>query len=162
MLWRFHAKRMVEVSNAVSAAGTVVLGTNHDKEYGIRPDGSLAWAIDIGDNTYTSSIVRPDGTAWVGDNMGRERIIDSRTGEVRATISPLPPGQQKNWTAVAADARDDAYWGTTAGNIYGYTAAGTMLFTLATGSSITSYPALGGDGTLYLGTTAGALYAIGR
>lgn len=115
VLWRFHAKRMVEVSNAVTADGIVVLGTNNDKEYGINSDGSVAWSIDIGDNTYTSSIVRPDGTAWIGDNMGRERILDAHTGDVRATISPLPPGSQKNWTAVAADARDNAYWATTTG-----------------------------------------------
>jgi outer membrane protein assembly factor BamB len=161
VLWRFHAKQMVEVSNAVNANGTVVLGTNHDKEYGIKPDGSVAWSTDIGDNTYTSSIARPDGTGWLGDNMGRERIIDTKTGKVRATIAPLPAGQQKNWTAVAADARDDSYWGTTAGNIYGYSSTGTMLFTVATSSSINSYPALGADGTLYIGTTAGTLYAIG-
>ena len=161
VLWRFHAKQMVEVSNAVNAKGIVVLGTNNDKEYGIKPDGSVAWSLDIGDNTYTSSIARPDGTGWLGDNMGRERIIDTDTGKIRATIAPLPLGQQKNWTAVAADAHDDSYWGTTAGNIYGYSATGTMLFSVATGSSINSYPALGGDGTLYIGTTAGALYAIG-
>jgi outer membrane protein assembly factor BamB len=161
VLWRFKAKKMVEVSNAVTADGIVVLGTNHDKEYGITPTGSVAWSLEIGDNTYTSSIARPDGTGWIGDNMGRERIIDTETGTVRATIAPLPPGQQKNWTAVAADAHDDAYWGTTAGNIYGYTSTGVQLFAVATGSSINSYPALGPDGTLYIGTTAGTLYAIG-
>lgn len=161
VLWKFHAKRMVEVSNAVSPDGTVVLGTNHDKQYGIKPDGTVAWSIDIGDNTYTSSIVRPDRTGWFGDNMGRMRIIDTRTGKVRATIAPIGLGKEKVWTTVVADAHDNAYWGTTAGNVYGYTSSGGHLFSLATGSSIDSYPALGRDGTLYVATTSGTLYAIG-
>jgi hypothetical protein len=80
--------------------------------------------------------------------MGRGRITDTDSGKVRATIAPLLVGHQKNWTEVAADAHDDAYWGTTAGNIYGYSATGSMLLSLAMGSSIKSYPALGGGGML--------------
>jgi outer membrane protein assembly factor BamB len=161
VLFRFQANKMVEVSNAVAPNGTVVLGTNHDKEFGIAPDGSTKWSFDVGDYTYSSSVVRPDGTGYFGDNMGRLHVIDTATGKQLMTIAPLGAGKEKIWTSVAADAKGDFYWGTTAGNIYGYSAAGKQLFHVSAGASINSYPAIDATGTLYLGTTAGKLYAIG-
>ncbi len=55
----------------------------------------------------------------------------------------------------------DSYWATTNGNVCGYSSAGSQLFRLAVGASVDSYPAIGRDGTLYVGTTGGMLYAIG-
>lgn len=160
-LWRYRAKKIVEVSNAVAPDGTVLLGTNNDREYGIRPDGNKAWAFKIGDNTYSSSTVRPDGTGYFGDNSGRLRVFDSHTGKITRTIAPLGTGKESIWTSIAVDARGDSYWATTNGNVYGYGPSGSQLFRLAVGASVDSYPAIGSDGTLYVGTTGGTLYAIG-
>jgi len=161
VVWTFTSTALVEVSNAVSPDGTVVLGTNGDREFGLAPDGNPAWALDIGDYTYSSSAVAPDGTAYFGDNMGRLHVVDSRTGGVRHTIAPLGAGKEKIWTSAASDARGNFYWGTTEGNVYGYRRDGSRLFHLPTGSPIDGYPAIGGDGSLYIGTTGGTLYAIG-
>ncbi len=161
VLWRFHTRKMIEVSNAVAPNGDVVLGTNHDKEYGVRPDGNPAWSVDIGDYTYSSSTVGRDGLAYFGDNMGRVRVLDTTTGTVKQTIAPLKAGSEKVWTSIVADAKGDFYWATTQGHVYGYTAAGHQLFHLDVGAGVNSYPALGADGTLYLGTGAGTLVAIG-
>lgn len=160
-LWRFRAKRIVEVSNGVGPDGTVVLGTNHDREYGIRSDGTKAWSFKIGDNTYSSSTVRPDGTGYFGDNSGRMRTFDAHSGDIKRTTAPLGSGRESIWTSIAVDARGDTYWGSTSGNVYGYRADGSKLFRLTVGASVDSYPAIDGDGTLYLGTTGGTLYAIG-
>ena len=161
-LWRFHAKQTVEVSNPVSASGTVVLGTNGDREYGISSTGSIRWSFDVGDFTYSSAVVRPDGRAWFGDNSGRLWTVDTATGTGQSSIAPLGKGREKIWTSAVADAHDDVYWASTAGNIYGYDRSGHRLFTVATSASIDSYPALGADGVLYVASTSGVLYAIGR
>lgn len=159
--WRLRTSKLIEVSNAVAANGDVVLGTNHDREFGIRPDGSVDWSFDVGDFTYSSSIARPDGLAYFGDNSGRVRVVDTRTGQVRHTIAPLGVGAEKVWTAVIADVRGDFYWATTGGHVYGYNRSGTQLFHLDVDGGVSSYPALDGRGTVYLGTTAGRFYAIG-
>ncbi|MEO9140455.1 MAG: PQQ-binding-like beta-propeller repeat protein [Jatrophihabitans sp.] len=161
VLWRFHAKKMVEVSSAVGPDGTVLLGTNHDKQFGISAGGTILWSLDIGDYTYSSSVVRPDGTGYFGDNMGRLRIINNANGKVVQTITPLgKPNQEKIWTAPVVDARSDVYWATTRGNVYGYSRSGAPLFRFRADAGVNSYPALGGDGTLYFGSTSGTFYAL--
>lgn len=159
--WRLRTTKLVEVSNSIAPNGDVVLGTNHDREYGVTATGRVDWALDIGDFTYSSSVTRPDGIAYFGDNTGRVRTVDTRTGQITHTITPLGGGAEKVWTMVIADAAGDFYWGTTQGHVYGYDRRGRSLFHLAVGAGVNSYPALGADGTLYLGTTAGRLIAIG-
>lgn len=159
--WKRTVRALIEVSNGVSPDGIIVVGTNGDREYGLDANGHTSWSLNIGDYTYSSSTVAADRTAYFGDNMGRLHVIDSRTGAVRQTIAPLGAGNEKIWTSAASDAAGDFYWGTTAGNIYGYRRDGTQLFHLAVGSPIDGYPAIAADGTLYVGSTAGTLYAIG-
>jgi len=159
--WAFRSTAVVEVSTAVDADGTVVLGTNGDRQFGIGPDGEVRWSVDIGDYTYSSATATPRGRSYFGDNTGRVRVLDTTTGTVERTITPLGAGAEKVWTSVVVDARGSFYWATTEGNVYGYREDGTQLFRLATGSSVDGYPAIGADGSLYVGTTGGTLYAIG-
>lgn len=132
LLWQFQARKMVEVSNGVAPDGTVVLGTNHDREYGIGPDGKVRWSHNIGDYTYSSSIVRPDGTACFGDNSDLLHVVSATTGRTKPTIDPLGSGKEKIWTSAVVDAQGNIYWASTTGNVYGYTKAGKQLFALHT------------------------------
>lgn len=63
--WTFRARDIIEVSTAVAADGTVIVGTNNDVQYGLRPDGTVRWTFDRGDWTYSSPVVR-DGKTWFG------------------------------------------------------------------------------------------------
>lgn len=160
--WRFETRSLVEVSNGVAADGTVVLGTNDDDEFGVHADGSVAWTLHKGDYAYSSSVVRPDGTAYFGDNSGYIRAVDATTGKVKFEVRGGAVPQATNiWTALAVDASGDAYYGTVSGHIYGFSASGRQLFDIATGATLDSYPAIGADGTLYIGATSGKLYAVG-
>jgi outer membrane protein assembly factor BamB len=160
--WRFTAKRTIEVSSGVSPSGIVVVGTNGDKEYGIRPDGTAAWSIGLGDWTYSSPAVRSSGLAYFADNSGRVRTVDAATGRVLHMLAPAAPGKEHAWTSVVVDSHGNQYWATMSGLIHGYTATGTALFSLPASAAIDGYPALGSDGTLYVGTTEGDLIAVGR
>lgn len=159
--WTFAAKKLIEVSNGVSPSGIIVVGTNGDREYGVRPDGTEAWSISLGDYTYSSSAVRSSGLAYFADNSGRVRTVDSTTGTVLQTIAPAAPAKEHAWTSIVVDSAGNQYWASMTGQIYGYDSGGSALFTVTGDAGFVGYPALGADGTLYVGSTAGTLYAIG-
>ena len=103
--WRFHARSLVEVSNAVAPDGTVILGTNDDRQFGVRPDGRIGWSYDKREYTYSSSVATPDGRAFFGDNQGRLTVLDARDGrEVFRVQGDREPRTASIWTGPAVDA----------------------------------------------------------
>jgi outer membrane protein assembly factor BamB len=157
VLWRFAGASESEVSPAVAPDGTVVFGTN-DSEYGISPAGKELWRHANGTRTFSSPIVTKGGLAYYGDNEGFVNVLDVSDGKLLARVgSESRPGV---WSAAAVDAHHDVYFGTQAGDIEGYDAAGKKLFSLPAGGSVESYPALAADGTLLIGSESGTLYAL--
>lgn len=163
--WRFAAQDLVEVSPAVGPDGTVVLGTNDRYQYGIGPDGRERWRFVRGALTYSSPAVTPAGLAYFGDHRGRLNVLDVRTGTLVARHVGLGRSPTLRsvgiWTAPVIDRDGNVYFGTRPGHVYGFTHTGRRLFDLDTGASVESYPALGLDGSLYIGSENGLLYAIG-
>jgi outer membrane protein assembly factor BamB len=156
--WKFAGASESEVSPAVAADGTVVFGTN-DSEYGISPAGKELWRHANGTRTFSSPIVTEGGLIYYGDNEGFVNVLQVADGKLVARVGvESRPGV---WTAPLVDSRHDVYFGTVAGSILGYDAAGKRLFELKTGGSVDSYPALAADGTLLVGSADGMLYAIG-
>lgn len=165
--WRFAATGDVEVSPAVTAAGVTVLGTNAGAEYGVRSDGTRAWSYPKKQWSYSSPVAARGGAVSFGDNDGRVYTVDGTTGSGKVVVGAADPKSARSsvgvgvWTAPVSDAAGDLYVGTASGRVEGYRSDGTRLFDLDTGSTVDSYPALGGDGTLYVGSNSGTLYAIG-
>lgn len=144
-LWSIRVGHDVDyASPTVGPDGTVYTASGNSlvAVHDTGSSGSVVWTFTSTALVEVSNAVSPDGTAYFGDNMGRLHVVDSRTGGGGHTIAPLGAGKEKIWTSAASDARGNFYWGTTEGNVYGY-------------------PAIGGDGSLYIGTTGGILYAIG-
>jgi hypothetical protein len=158
VIWRFEGASESEVSPAVAPDGTVVFGTN-DSEYGISPAGKELWRHPNGTRTFSSPIVTKGGLVYYGDNEGFVNVLDVRDGKLPARVGvESRPGV---WSAPAVDGHHDVYFGTQAGDIEGYDAAGKKLFSLPTGGAVDSYPALAADGTLLIGSESGTLYALG-
>lgn len=164
--WRWHGPAQIEVSAAVGPDGIAVVGPNDEWSYGIGSDGQQRWRFHKGDWSYSSAVVTPDGRAWFGDHLGFLDTVDGATGtELRrhATIprSEPHPGGVGIWTMPVVDGVGAAYVGSVVGHVYGIDADGRRLFDLDVGATVDSYPALGADGTLYVGSADGVLHAIG-
>jgi outer membrane protein assembly factor BamB len=163
-LWQFTVPKKVEVSAAVAADGTAVLGTNDGFEYGVSASGRAVWKHAIHNLSFSSPAVTSAGTAYYGDNSGVLTIAAAATGAVTRALDAQPtvstPGVNI-WTAPLVDSAGDVYYGTNGGVIYGYAASGRQLFAVATGQTVDSYPALSAAGDLLIGSDNGYLYAIG-
>ena len=163
-LWQFTVRRKVEVSAAVAASGTAVLGTNDGFEYGISASGRELWKHATRSPSFSSPAVTSAGTAYYGDNSGVLTIAAAATGAVTRSLDAQPGDNTPRaniWTAPLVDSAGDVYYGTNGGDIYGYSPSGSRLLTIRTGKTVNSYPALTATGNLLIGSDNGDLYAIG-
>ncbi|MBA2349742.1 MAG: PQQ-like beta-propeller repeat protein [Solirubrobacterales bacterium] len=164
-LWRFSAERIIETTPAVGPDGTIVVGTNDAFQYGVGPEGKERWRTPRNSFTYSAVAVTNAGIAYYGDHRGALNVVRAKDGEVLARhvgqARTKARGDVGIWTAPAIDEAGNSYFGTRVGHIYGFDAKGIRLFDIDTGSTVDSYPALGADGTLYIGSESGELYAIG-
>lgn len=164
--WSRRLPGLVEVSPAVAPDGTVVVGANDPDEYAFNPGGGVKWTYRHGAHTYSSPVITDDGTAWFGDHRAYVTGVDVKTGSLRARFrgEPIQPRGGNTvgvWTSPVIDGQHNVYWGTRLGHIYGRSPSGALLFDIATGATIDSYPALAGDGLLVVGVTDGRLLGIG-
>ena len=162
--WRHTLDAQIEVSPAVGPDGTIVIGDNGRREFGLDPaDGHVRWTVDRRDETYASPVVTPGGVAYYADHTATLSVVDVRTGSlIRSTTTRAErPGRSFGvWTAPAIDAEGAAFYGTRSGHVFGVDPTGRQLFDLDVGGTVDSYPAIGGDGTLYIGSSTGTLSAI--
>ena len=157
MQWRYGASATIEVSPSVrNKPGTSTSRLTTAQSTSFRPAGSLVWRRHIGQESYSSSSVAPNGLLYFGDNSGALNIVRSASGALVRTDR----GAKGVWAAQAIDDKGDVYFGTQGKGIYGYTAAGRQIFDLRASGAFDSYPALSADGTLLIGDEAGTLYAI--
>jgi outer membrane protein assembly factor BamB len=162
--WRFKVGAAIEVSPTVAPGGTVILGTDDAYEYGITVSGTVAWRYRRTVFSYSSPAVTSDGLAYFGDNNGNVDVVNAAHGTVvgryAALTKPLSPNGVGVWTAPVVDTHHDVYFGTASGHIVGFAYNGTQLFDIATGATVSAYPALASDGTLVIGSSNGTLYAL--
>lgn len=164
-LWRWRTPATLEVSAGVGPDGTSVVGLNDRYTYGVDDRGRRRWRFTKGDWSYASAVVTADGRAFAGDHLGILDVLVASTGDVvrRLSTNP-PPGRFATgkgiWTAAAVDAAGQSYVGTAPGHVVGFGAEGRLLFDVDVGATVASYPALGSDGTLYIGSQDGVVHAF--
>ncbi len=163
--WRWTTPATLEVSAGVGPDGTAVVGLDDRYTYGIDDRGRQRWRFTKGDWSYSSATVTPDGRAFAGDHLGLVDVLRADTGVVLRRTSTRPPASRFRtgkgiWTSVAVDARGRSYVGTAPGHVVGFGEDGTMLFDVDVHATVESYPALGADGTLYIGSQNGVVHAF--
>ncbi|GLZ48897.1 hypothetical protein Acsp06_50820 [Actinomycetospora sp. NBRC 106375] len=157
--WRVEPRDdITEVSAGLAPDGTALLGTNGSREWAYRRDGSPRWntARVI---TYSSPAVTADGLAYVADHSGRVRVLDIADGAEVAGYQLSSPEQI--WSSVAVDRAHRLYFATQDGHVLGAGPDGRVLFDVAVGDPVDSYPALTADGVLIVGDRGGDVVAIG-
>lgn len=163
--WRFRTDQVVTTTPAVAPDGTVVVGTDGSFQYGVTAGGKERWRTPRNAFTYSPVAVTKAGVAYYGDHRGALNVVRASDGTELARhvgkAQTKARGDVGVWTAPVVDGRGNSYFGTRAGHVYGFSANGARLFDIDTGATVDSYPALGADGTLYIGSESGDFYAIG-
>lgn len=151
--WTFDTGGPIEAAPALLEGGTIVVGSLGGKLHGLSPDGRPLFSVDLGDRIYSSPLVTEDGI-FVGSDAkrffglrhdGRIRFRLQTQGDADTGATLTPSG-----TIVFAAGR----------MIYGIQPNGTLSFRVRTARKAFSSPAVGEDGTIYVGSQDDHVYAI--
>lgn len=182
--WRLATKDVVVSSPVVGADGTIYIGSGDGNLYAAKPDGGLKWCFPGPDPTKigqqdscnnwgiqakveSSPAIGPDGNLYFGRDDGNLYVVDpngnlvwkySTAGKaIRSSIAVGPDGS--------------AYFGAKNGFFLVLKRAGSQTtctdasclqwwYAVPDGKEIFSSPALGPDGTVYVGADTGVMYAL--
>lgn len=157
--WRFLTGDWIDSSPAVAGDGTIYFGSWDGKLYALTPAGVKKWEYSTGAGSYiySSPALGSDGTIYFGAGDGN--------------FYALRPDGTLKWSYPAGDWIDSSpalangliYYGSWDGNVYalrddGDTAKEAWRFTAP--APILSSPAIGRDGTVFIGANDGKLYAL--
>jgi hypothetical protein len=159
--WSFDAEDDVVSSPTVDQDGKIYFGTSAlgtGTFYAVHPDSGLLWSYVVGDQIDTSSARSNDGMLYFGSDDGNWYAINSAGGfqwsyfEGGYIVSSSP----------ALDSNGLMCVGGASNNLYLFTLFGRVAWSYNTGSNIYTSPAIGEDGTIYVGTTGNVLFSLGR
>lgn len=172
--WRYDLGGYAYSSPAVGPGGIVFVGSA-DSVYAVNPDGARRWAqaVPVQDYVISSPAVATDGTVFVGSRDRNLYVIWEEAARPRVEAVPLG---DEVWASplLPAGRSNRAYVGAFDGYLYrldgarsGQTPVPERFYATLTAplggeeaAEIIASPALGRDGTIYLGSTDGRLYAV--
>ncbi len=173
LLWRTLLDHWVYSSPAVMPGGDIIVGGVDFNVYGIAPDGSIRWNHTTEWCVFSSPAVTPDGVIHIGSKDHHLYTFD-RTGHLlwQASTGRFYDGHLVD-SSPAVGVDGTVYVGTDP-----YGAMGQEPVPVTTGlfafnpdgsrkwsfddmdDGAESSPAIGPDGTIYIGSYDGCLYAI--
>jgi outer membrane protein assembly factor BamB len=160
----------IDSSAAVTADGVIYFGTGDlgpDSYSGalvaLTPGGVTLWQPKRVDAPVDSSpAIGPDGTIYFADSGGVVYALNREDGsekwrfDVSTDTGSITPIQ----SSPVVDRQGSVYIGAGFNSVYALTPDGKRKWRFDTGDYVSATPALGADGTLYIGSLDGYLYAL--
>jgi len=147
-------------SPAIGTDGTRYVGNENGGFYAIGPDDSVRWQFGGGDTAMSATAALGNGGIYCGgEGKSIHKLIDNGSSYTVAWSYPLR-SEMTSSPAIGPDNKvvccDDS------GYVYSLNDDGSKNWEVRTGDSTGMYssPAITADGTVYVGTEAGNLFAI--
>ncbi len=150
--WQFETDGPVSASVTIGAEDRVHIASEDGKLYTLDVNGVLLWTYDANSPLISSPAVGVDGTVYVGSMDGKAHAVDIN-GNLR--WNHMTDGFIYSSAAVSADGK--IYICSQDGTLYALSHDGSSLWSFKTdgfgvlGGSILASPAVGADGTVYIG-----------
>ncbi|HUU29016.1 MAG TPA: PQQ-binding-like beta-propeller repeat protein [archaeon] len=146
---------------AIGSDGTIYVGSNDSCLYAINPDGTLKWKYYTGDKIhYSSPVIGDDGVIYIG-SFSKGLFAVNPDGTLNFNfLCPYPFSSMILATPAVDCNNGKVYFGTLDNYVYSVNTDGSFNWQYETGRYIHSAPAIGTDGTVYIGSTDGVFYAL--
>lgn len=160
--WKYLTGSEVNSSPAIANDGTIYIGSYDRHLYSISSDGSLKWKYcAVGWIHSSSPAIGPDGIIYVGSmNENRLHAINP-DGTLKWKSDPPHINVIQTSPTLSTDG-SVVYYGADDGYLYARNTSDGSLKWASPWSygGIQSSPAIGNDGTVYVGTQYGNLWAV--
>jgi outer membrane protein assembly factor BamB len=159
---------MVQSAPAIAADGTVYVGSNDGKLNAVNRDGTIKWQKSLLGSVHSSPAIGADGTLYVGADLGGFYALNPADGSTKWSFSSAFPIRS---SPVIGGADGTIYFAGGGGLnllrnfLYGVFKSGAQRFSLSLSSAVSSAPAIGPEGHVYVATdgtllSAKTLYAV--
>jgi len=162
--WRFPTGDHVKGVPSIAPDGTIYFGSWDGYLYALNPNGTQKWRCHVGLGTQTTPAIATDGTIYVG---GDYLYAVYPNGTIRWMFS-LGPNRFIFHSCPAVSAEGTIYVGVdigseNGGEILAVNANGTERWRKTiSGNAVDSSPAIGPDGTVYIGSSTFYFHAFGK
>jgi outer membrane protein assembly factor BamB len=162
--WHLKTGRDNDSTPAVGDDGTVFFGSDDGKLRAVAPGGNLRWEADLGSPIRAPIAIGHDGTVFAA-TYGLKPFLaalepEGGTEKWRFHIEPGEGAFYGIQSGALVDAEGFVYFGGRDKWIYCLSPTGELVWKHQTGDQVDSGPALGPDGTLYVGSDDGRMYAF--
>ncbi len=167
--WKFATGAAVMSSPALGTDGTIYVGSFDDNVYALNPAGTLKWKFATGGAAWSSPAVGADGTIYIGSEDNN--------------LYALNPNGTLKWKFASGNQVDSSPAVGTDGTIYFLTLSASTVYALNPNGTLRprrasrheewffqedpgsgwwglSSPAVGADGTIYVGSNDEYFYAL--
>lgn len=159
--WRYRCGGGVDGGIVIDEDGIIYAGAKDQRIHALYPNGTLKWKFKTDMWITTAPALAEDGTLYVGSWDCHLYALNSSNGALKWKV-----GAHGGTIATAPSIGEDGtiYFGTLIGQDEGEIIAvnpnGTIKWIYPTGDYIYSDPAIGDDGTIYIGSDDNYLYAL--
>jgi outer membrane protein assembly factor BamB len=145
--WTFTAAAPIKTSPNFGPDGTIYFGADDGLLYAVNPDSTLSWTFPTGDMIRSSPAVAPDSTIVFG-SLDQNLYALRPDGSLRWSATT---GDIIKFCSPAVDETNTVYFGSYDGFLYAVRTNEEFVWAYPTGHVLRSSPALGPDGTVYIG-----------
>jgi outer membrane protein assembly factor BamB len=146
--WTFTAGGAIKTSPNIAPDGRILFGADDGLLYAVHPDSTLDWTYPTGGEIRCSPAVGPDDTIFFGSTDGFFYALWS-DGTLRWQAAT---GDQIKYSSPAVTSTGIVYFGSYDGFVYALTSDQQFLWAYPTEHVVRSSPAIGPDGTIYVGS----------
>ena len=154
--WKYKTGNWIRTAPCIGDDGTIYVVSLDNNLHAVNPDGTLKWKTNVG--AGTSPTIGQDGIIYCG--YDKLHAVNPSDGSIKWNI----PVSGKIRGSTPCNSIDGTiYLGTDSGWIYAINPDGTEKWRKSIGGDVESAPAIGEDGTIYIGDGKddGILHAFG-
>lgn len=160
--WTFRAGgAILSASVAIAKDKTIYFGADDGNLYALAPDGKEKWRFAADLPIRSSPAIGPDGTIYVGSGSQPSESAKLYAVQPNGTMKGRPVDVEGGVVSSPALSKNALYVGALDRRVYAVNLEGFYRqWRFRAGDALQSSPAIGEDGTIYIGADDGYLYAL--